>query len=110
MNLYSIKDLKATYFLDPLMSKNDETAKRSFLKYFSQIENIMQYPEDFVIYQIGEFDVDSGKCTGFNEPVYVISALELIELSTIQAQANGKVQNQVSQVGDVSPVQQSSEG
>lgn len=107
MNLYTVKDLKAAYFLDPLMSKNDETAKRSFLKYFNQIEHIQQYPEDYSIFQIGTFDIDTGEVVGFKEPIYVISALELMELSTTQARHNGKVQRsqeEHSQVGDVSSV------
>lgn len=60
MKLYSIYDKKAKQFSDPTMCINDDVAKRMMQQTLSKT----MFPDDYELYMVGEFDVDSGFIVG----------------------------------------------
>lgn len=61
IKIYSIKDLETNTFDTPFFSHNDTLAKRHFIM-TSNNENSMihNFPDQFCLYSLGEFDTDSG--------------------------------------------------
>lgn len=71
-NVYTIKDIKAEVFGNPFYSANDQTAKRS-LDQASKDPNttICQYPEDFVLYKLGQWDDETATLSTLDTPFYL---------------------------------------
>lgn len=64
VNLYSIRDKKASMFLSLAQDTNDETAIRNFTYAMNNSGNIYAFaPSDFALYRIGEFDTSTGLIT-----------------------------------------------
>lgn len=65
MNIYSIKDLTAKYYMQPFYGRNHGEAIRSFTNAVNDASNpnnlLAKHPSDFALYAIGEFDEISGK-------------------------------------------------
>lgn len=61
MNIYSLKDVKSGY-MSLTLYKNDELAVRAFKNMLSSDERnlVTMNPEDFELYRVGSFDLDSG--------------------------------------------------
>lgn len=76
MYLYSIFDLKANYYGPIFECRTDEDAKRALVESFTGRENkLTQYPEDFALFNLGEFDSSTGSLTQ-SYPVKIITCLE----------------------------------
>lgn len=73
-NAYTIKDAKSNTYGVPFFSVNDGTASRSFTQ-AAQDENttISQFPEDYSLYKLGEFDDQSGEIKS-NAPTFIMNA------------------------------------
>lgn len=62
MYLYSVKDVKSGIFASPFVSENEQTASRALQTtlFTSQDSLLKMYPEDYILYQIGQFDNETG--------------------------------------------------
>lgn len=61
-NVYTIKDAKSGTFATPFFSINDATATRSFQQAANdQNTTINQFPEDYALYKLGEFNDESAE-------------------------------------------------
>lgn len=61
INLYSVFDVKAGVFQQPIFVINDAVAIRSFDAVVKdKSHEIGKYPSDYSLYHIGVFDTDSG--------------------------------------------------
>lgn len=64
MNIYSIRDIKADYFMQPFMARNDGEATRSFAGAVNDSSNpnnmIARYPGDYELFSLGLFDEVTG--------------------------------------------------
>lgn len=59
--MFGIKDLKAEAFLPIFPSSTVGMAKRVFMEHVNNPESqFNKYPEDFVLFEIGEFDDSTG--------------------------------------------------
>lgn len=73
-NIYSIFDVKAKTYGAPFTVLNDDVA-------FRVVDHILQapdtdyrrYPDDFVVYHLGDFDTDSGLVVAATSPRLVCS-------------------------------------
>lgn len=58
--IYSIKDTKGS-FLEPMIAQNDAVATRNIRGIVNSGKGLLaQYPEDFELWRIGEFDETTG--------------------------------------------------
>ena len=61
IKLYSIKDTKLGKYAQPFSAPNDEIAKRMLTSTIrAGGNNIADYPEDFQLYKLGQYDEDTG--------------------------------------------------
>lgn len=76
--LYSMKDVKAESF-GPLMTVPTKgLLLRMLADTVSDPRNVIaQYPGDFVVYEIGEFDPSSGELNVLSTPAYVVSVADV---------------------------------
>lgn len=83
LNVYTIKDIKAETFGNPFYSTNDQTAKRS-LEQASNDPNttISKYPEDFVLYRLGDWDDTSATISTLDTPFYLSTGATKEETNT----------------------------
>lgn len=59
--VYSIRDVK-TGFLTPSVDLNDDSAIRNFYHAVNASDGVLfSFAQDFSLYRVGEFDVDSGR-------------------------------------------------
>lgn len=57
--MYSIRDLKTT-FQSPMLAMNDSDAIRSFDSLVRFEAPYKHHPQDFQLFRVGEFDLESG--------------------------------------------------
>jgi len=63
MKLYSVRDKRAKEYGQPMAMPTDAHAVRSFTQEVNRADSanmLNQFPEDFAIYVVGDFDPDSG--------------------------------------------------
>ena len=70
MNIYSIRDQAAEFFITPFFAKTDAQAKRMFV---GSLGDSFPYRRDFVLYQVGSFDTDDGLVVGLDTPRVVLA-------------------------------------
>lgn len=78
-NIYSIRDNKTSHFMRPIADTAEVNVKRDFALVVNNMTDsqIYHYPEDYDLYQLGEFDEQSGTISGFTAPVFICSAVSL---------------------------------
>lgn len=73
--VYSLFDKKANAYLTPVYFSNAAEANRMLQTVVQTSDNnISRYPEDFVLYQLGEYDNSSGRFTSLDTPLFVSNA------------------------------------
>lgn len=79
MYLYSVKDLKSGIYAAPFVSENNETATRALqTTLFTSSDSLLKlYPDDYVLYNIGSFNNETGIILD-SEHVRVVCCAELI--------------------------------
>ena len=76
MNLYSVYDRRAMEYTPPMAMPTDAHAVRSFTQEVNRADtgnNLNQFPEDFAMMKIGEFNQDTGAITP-HAPTLVLEA------------------------------------
>ncbi|QXP08259.1 MAG: nonstructural protein [Arizlama microvirus] len=77
-NAYSILDVKSKIYNNPHFLINDAVAIRQFGIIVNDKESIIsKYPEDFRLYRVGTFDMNTGKITSEINPVEIAHGLNL---------------------------------
>jgi len=74
MNLYSIHDGSAQYFLPIFAAKTGDQAKRMFI---GSLGDSFPYRADFTLHHVGHFDDDTGTLTACDPPVVVLTGLSI---------------------------------
>lgn len=80
LNLYTVYDKKAGYYLEPVFSLRSGLILRNFIDVVNQkpaTHPFSKYPNDFALYQIGFFDQDSAEIDAC-KPVFVTDLSDLI--------------------------------
>ena len=80
MSIVSLKDTATQVFGTPFFVHAPAQAVRSLRDAVNAKDadsDIARHPDDFELYDIGEFDPTTGQITARNEPVFVIRAKDL---------------------------------
>lgn len=100
MKLYAVRDIKAECYGAPMSIATKGLAVRSFCDAAVRPDSdLSRYPEDYMLFEIGEYDTCSAKLTAHREPVFIMSATEAID----QARALRKSQQVIQEVSEVKP-------
>lgn len=79
MSIFSVRDTKAGQFMTPWFSKSLAQAQRSFIQMSNNSESIIhQFPADFAMFYLGEFDDESGEIHSIKNGEHVMSAQSAI--------------------------------
>ncbi len=71
--IYSIFDSAAGVFTAPTIDISDASAIRNFQQAIANSGSIMNFkPDDFSLYQLGTFDVETGKIDAWSVPSRLI--------------------------------------
>ncbi len=71
--VYAIYDSAAHVFTAPTIDISDASAVRNFQQAIANTGSVMNFkPDDFTLYQIGNFDVETGELEPFNPPSRMI--------------------------------------
>ena len=75
--IYSIRD-KHTGFMAPMIDMTDESAQRNFSLTVNSNPGVIGFkPEDFDLYKIGDFDIDSGIINPMIPPKFICNGFEV---------------------------------
>jgi hypothetical protein len=76
--LYTIRDSKGEFYGPPFTQKTHGEAERSFHTLTNDPKsNVNQYPEDFDLYYLGEYDDISGKIKPNDTPQHIVKAVSV---------------------------------
>lgn len=71
--VYAIYDSAAHVFTAPTIDISDASAVRSFQQAIANSGSVMNFkPDDFSLYQVGTFDVETGELKPFTPPSRLI--------------------------------------
>ena len=71
--VYAIYDSAAHVFTAPTIDISDASAVRSFQQAIANSASVMNFkPDDFSLYQVGTFDVETGELEPFTPPSRLI--------------------------------------
>ena len=60
LKMYAVRDLGARAFLAPFCATNDHDARRQFLMSSKHAPIMSEYPDDFDLYYVSNYDTDTG--------------------------------------------------
>lgn len=81
LKMYSIYDRKSKIHHPPNYCHNTAHAMRVFTSIFSQVEQVFNaYPEDFQIFEIGEWNDETGMVTSLDKAHLICSGTDLMPL------------------------------
>lgn len=76
--IYVIKDQKAG-FMNPFLQPNELVAIRNFSQTCKdESTNLAKYPEDYSLWEIGEFNHDTGEIVGYKKLQKLASAITYV--------------------------------
>nr|WAE43445.1 MAG: nonstructural protein [Microviridae sp.] len=79
--IYSIRDIKSTGYLPCFSCENHVEATRQIQRTVKNPQTLLgEFPEDFEVYYLGDFDQQSGIITPLTNPQFLTSVKALLEL------------------------------
>lgn len=76
--MYSIRDAKGEYFNTPFFNKSHGEAERNFTSLVNDEKStVSQYPEDFDLYYLGDYDDNDGKLVPLDTPQHIVKAVQV---------------------------------
>lgn len=77
LKMFSIRDIKGEIFNPPFFARSHGDAERSFLQAAKDEKTtISQFPEDYQLFYIGDYDDQSGRVIQEAPPKLVMSATQ----------------------------------
>lgn len=78
LKVYSVYDEKAGIFAQPFFMPNKGTALRAMSGVFKNTEHeFSKFPQDYTIYELGDYDDNSGRINSYDKPEHVCRISEL---------------------------------
>lgn len=78
--IYAIYDNKAEAFMEPYFAVNAALASRRFQENVQMQDSLFgKYPNDFCLYEIGEFNEQTGHLTNYDENVNLGLAVDFTD-------------------------------
>lgn len=79
MKLFAVLDVKANYFLKPIVDESTVNALRSFDVATNEAGSTFnRFPDDFALFEFGSFDGQTGKFDMHPSPVNLSTARALL--------------------------------
>lgn len=76
LKVYSVFDVKAAIYTNPMFFRRREEAERAFaISANNPDSDFFKYAEDYFLFELGEYDQDTGIVTSYAAPISVVSAL-----------------------------------
>lgn len=89
--VFSIRDAKGEVFHQPFFKLTHGEAERDFKTLVNDDKSTLsQYPEDFDLYYLGEYDDQTGLVKSLDTPTHIVKA---ISVKTMQQPALKQVNN-----------------
>jgi len=80
--IFAIRDTKAGFYGQPFNQLSFAEAERVLIKLTQDKQtNVGQFPEDFDLYHLGEFDNITGKYEPLETPRHIVKAVNLVKNS-----------------------------
>lgn len=80
MKLFAVRDLKADSFGAPISVATKGLALRSFQDVCLDARSeIAKYPEDYSLFELGDYDPNSGVIVSHQAPKHIVSAVSVIQ-------------------------------
>lgn len=77
--LYAVRDVKSESYGPPMQAPKDGIAIRGFGEGCSDPRSdLNKYPTDYMLYELGEYDPNSGQIMPLSTPRFIISATEVL--------------------------------
>lgn len=105
--LYSILDVKSNTFNSLFEARSDEEAIRIMLSTVLNGNDVLlsQYPEDFSLYQVAEFNIDNGMIIQHQgQPNQVCNGIDIVRLRKEYFQRQRSYSDEVDEVNKESEV------
>ena len=81
MKLYSVCDTKVGVFDKPFTMRNRNEALRGWMEVVNDKQTqFNKHPEDFCLFELGDYDQDKGIISPYPGPQSVASAIDVIKL------------------------------
>lgn len=93
-HMYSIRDNKTDHYAAPFVQQHDIDATRMFHRACKDdTVQFSHFPEDFDLYQIGDYDDTNGKLIPLSAPRYIVSATSFtqMQIKEKEGKKNGNV-------------------
>lgn len=82
LKIFSIKDVKADVFMHPFFTHNRATAERDFRRMIADPQTpIFHNPDDFALFEIGNWNDEVGVIVSRDVPDFVIAASSVRNLA-----------------------------
>lgn len=80
LKMFSIRDMKSELFNPPFYAITLGEAERNFQSLVNDKQaSINQYPEDYDLYYVGEYDNNTGKTQPLDTPQHLVKAVQLLK-------------------------------
>lgn len=80
LKVFSIRDAKSEVFHTPFYKTTHGEAERDFRTAVNDKKTqLHQYPEDFDLWYLGEYDDNTGKFESLDTPLHVIKAIQCLK-------------------------------
>ena len=98
--LYCVHDWKSGLFSKPVHDHDDNIAIRNFVSAVSAAEGALaEYPEDFGLYRVGEFDDETGMFEP-ESPYSLMSGLEAVRKGRERIEKLEALQREIEEMKD----------
>lgn len=91
--IWTIRDLKAETFMPPFYAANEAVATRRVMATCRDLDHeFSQHAEDFQLFELGSFNVESGMITVLEHPRHIASVASLRDLALkirVEAKTDG---------------------
>lgn len=79
MKVFSVYDSKVGAYLAPFFCRASGEAVRAFISAVNAADHdFRRFPEDYSLFELGEFHDETGALVALNAPVLVITALQCV--------------------------------
>lgn len=80
MKLYAVRDVKADSFGSPMSIATKGLALRGFADACAdERSELAKYPDDYMLYELGTYDPNSGTVASHSVPEFVVSARSVVD-------------------------------
>lgn len=77
--MVAVRDSAVDAFMRPFFVPTTNFAIRSFQDACKQEAAFKEHPEDFTLYELGDFDEETGKCSNLDSPRQLIRGVDIKE-------------------------------